>query len=163
MKKELAVVFVSLMVVACTNPTKKDTSANAQPETKVANEAAPAPANATQTAPAATAAPAQSVYFGFREASIAEQYGDVIRNEAKAIRHAGTSTVTVEGNCDERGSAEYNLGLGQRRADAVKKLLVAAGVPAKQIKTASLGKEKPKAACHDESCWKQNRRVDFAQ
>ncbi len=168
MKKELAVVLVSLMVVACNTSPKKDGSATGQADTKAGSTATVGQANDGQTAATAGAAGAAggqggSIYFGFQEASIAPQYTGVIRDEAQSIKHAGTSNVTVEGNCDERGSAEYNLGLGQRRADAVKKLLVAAGVPARQVKAVSQGKEKPKATCHDESCWKENRRVDFVQ
>jgi peptidoglycan-associated lipoprotein len=69
--------------------------------------------------------------------------------------------VVLQGNCDERGSREYNLALGQRRADAVKQRMVLLGVPQTRIETVSFGKEKPRATCHDESCWSQNRRVDF--
>jgi peptidoglycan-associated lipoprotein len=74
--------------------------------------------------------------------------------------HPGASIV-IEGNADERGSREYNLALGQRRADGVGKMLVLLGSSAKQIETISFGEEKPKAAGHDESSWSQNRRSDI--
>jgi peptidoglycan-associated lipoprotein len=70
-------------------------------------------------------------------------------------------TETVEGNCDERGSREYNLALGQRRADSVKRALTLLGVPASQIETVSFGSEKPKATNHDEQAYADNRRSDL--
>ena len=67
----------------------------------------------------------------------------------------------IEGNCDERGSREYNLALGQRRADSVKRALTLLGVPADQIQTVSYGSEKPKATSHDEQAYAENRRSDL--
>src|SRR6266403_1654591 len=69
--------------------------------------------------------------------------------------------LTLQGNCDERGSREYNLALGQRRADAVKQRLRLLGIPETRVETVSFGKEKPRELCHNESCWSMNRRVDF--
>jgi peptidoglycan-associated lipoprotein len=69
--------------------------------------------------------------------------------------------VRVEGNCDERGSTEYNLALGQRRAEGVKKLLQLGGAKDAQIAASSFGEEKPRCTAHDESCWSQNRRSDL--
>jgi peptidoglycan-associated lipoprotein len=69
--------------------------------------------------------------------------------------------VRIVGNCDERGSREYNLALGQRRADSVKKAMTLLGVPPKQIQTVSFGAEKPKAPGHDEEAWAENRRSDI--
>ena len=67
----------------------------------------------------------------------------------------------IEGNTDERGSREYNLALGQRRAESLKRAMMLLGVPAKQIETVSFGPEKPKAADHDEEAWAENRRSDI--
>ena len=69
--------------------------------------------------------------------------------------------VVVEGNADERGSSEYNLALGSRRADAVKKMLVVSGAKAGQISSVSFGEEKPRATGHNEAAWSQNRRADI--
>jgi peptidoglycan-associated lipoprotein len=69
--------------------------------------------------------------------------------------------VRLEGNCDERGSNEYNLGLGQRRADGVKKMLVLSGANSSQLDSISYGEEKPRASGHDEASWAQNRRTDI--
>lgn len=151
--KKLAIVLFTVMIAAC-NTTQTKTTQPTQPES-------PPPQAASQpqeTAPK-QAAEDNSVYFDLDKSVVKAEYRDTVAKEAEALKKGGS--VTVEGNCDERGSAEYNLALGHRRANAVKKLLVSAGVPAKHIKTVSFGKEKPRADCHDESCWKQNRRVDF--
>ncbi len=154
--KKLAVIAVVVMMAAC-NPTKKDGSATNQDNTKTT-----AATSTTSGQDVPSKAQDQSVYFEFAKSAIDPQYNPAIQQEVDATK-GQQRTVRLEGNCDERGSAEYNLGLGQRRADAVKKRMVAAGIPARQIKAVSLGKEKPKASCHDESCWKENRRVDFVQ
>lgn len=157
--KKFAIILVSLLVVACQGAPKKDvsTTIGAQPQHGGPSHLGDGANNGGGNGNAP--GPNQSIYFEYAKSAIAPDYSSVIQNEARNAKGA----VTVEGNCDERGSDEYNLGLGQRRADAVKKLLVAAGVPATQIRTTSYGKEKPKATCHDESCWKENRRVDFVR
>ncbi|WP_144408295.1 OmpA family protein, partial [Sulfuricella sp. T08] len=69
--------------------------------------------------------------------------------------------VAVQGNCDERGSREYNIALGNRRADSVRKVMNVMGASDSQIEVISFGEEKPRTTCHDESCWKENRRSDI--
>ncbi len=103
----------------------------------------------------------ESVYFDFDKSAIKPDQERAITDNGKLASTYSSDYVTIQGNCDERGSREYNLALGQRRADAVKQRLVLIGVPAGRIETISFGKEKPRAACHDESCWSQNRRADF--
>ena len=77
------------------------------------------------------------------------------------LKAASGVKIVVEGHCDERGTNEYNLGLGERRANSVKNYLVSLGVSASRIRTISYGEEKPFAAGHDESAWKLNRRAHF--
>jgi len=103
----------------------------------------------------------ESVYFDFDKSAIKPDQLGAITDNAKVATTYSNDYVTLQGNCDERGSREYNLALGQRRADAVKQRMVLLGVPDGRIETISFGKEKPRALCHDESCWSQNRRVDF--
>ena len=69
--------------------------------------------------------------------------------------------ISLEGHCDERGSTEYNLGLGQRRAEAAKNFLISLGITGDRIETISWGKERPFCTEHDENCWQQNRRAHF--
>lgn len=103
----------------------------------------------------------KSVYFDFDKSAVKSGYRNIIQQQANFIKSHGNDSVSVEGNCDERGSSKYNLALGERRANAVRKELETLGVSASQIKTVSFGKEKPRLTCHEEKCWKENRRVDF--
>lgn len=103
----------------------------------------------------------RSVYYPMDVSVV--QGGDraVVEAHAKYLAAHSGAKVRVEGNCDERGSNEYNLALGQRRAEGVRKLLQAGGASASQIETASNGEEQPKQACHAEKCWQENRRSDL--
>ncbi|HSB20577.1 MAG TPA: OmpA family protein, partial [Anaeromyxobacteraceae bacterium] len=83
-----------------------------------------------------------------------------LEQDAKCIKEKG-GAIKVEGNCDERGTKEYNLHLGQRRADAVKKYLSGLGIAGKEIHTVSFGKEKPICTESNEDCWQKNRRADL--
>lgn len=154
--KRLAAVLAAIAIAAC-NPTTKPATVAAS------NDGNNKPAPTKNEPTPALQAKDTSVYFEFAKSNIDSQYNATISDDVTAVKTHKGENVTLEGNTDERGSAEYNLGLGQRRADAVKKRMVAAGVSARRIKTVSLGKEKPRASCHDESCWKENRRVDFVQ
>jgi peptidoglycan-associated lipoprotein len=101
----------------------------------------------------------ESVYFDFDKALIRSDGESALQKAADCIKKQDTQAIVVEGNCDERGTVEYNLHLGQRRAESAKKYLQRLGVKAK-IKAVSFGKEKPVCAEHDESCWQRNRRGD---
>ena len=104
-----------------------------------------------------------SVYFDFNRYAIKSDQTSAVSEHAKLANAFANDYITLQGNCDERGSREYNLALGQQRADAVKRALVLLGVPETRIETISFGKEKPRALCHDESCWAENRRADFVE
>ncbi len=103
----------------------------------------------------------RSVYYDFDMYSIREEYQPMVEAHAKFLKDHKDLRVRIEGNCDERGSREYNLALGQRRADAIKRAMVLLGVPAKQIETVSFGAEKPKIASSNEDAWAENRRADI--
>lgn len=103
----------------------------------------------------------RSVYYPLDVAVVQAADRPLVAEHAKYLAAHSAVKVRLEGNCDERGSNEYNLALGQRRADGVKKLLLAGGATAGQIQTVSNGEEKPKATCHEEKCWKENRRTDL--
>ena len=101
------------------------------------------------------------VFFGFNEAVLTKEAQANLAKNAACIKDRAFVKVTVEGNTDDRGTVEYNLQLGQRRAEAAKKFMVNLGVPAKAVKTVSFGKERPVCTDQVESCWSQNRRADF--
>ncbi len=98
------------------------------------------------------------VWFGFDSADVNDEGRATLDKQAAWLKEYGSVSITVEGHCDERGTREYNLALGQKRASSVKKYLVAAGVPASRIETVSYGKERPEATGDSEEAWAQNRR-----
>ena len=103
----------------------------------------------------------RSTYYPFDVYVVQDADIPVVQAHARYLSEHPNRKVRLEGNCDERGSNEYNLGLGQRRADGVKKMLELGGANDRQIETVSYSEEKPRLACHEESCWKENRRTDF--
>ncbi len=102
------------------------------------------------------------VHFQVDSSSLTGEAQSILRNQARWLNQYGQYAVTVEGHADERGTREYNLALGARRATAVKTFLAQNGVNAGRIKTISYGKERPIATCDDISCWSQNRRAQTA-
>ena len=104
----------------------------------------------------------ESVYFDFDSSSIRGDQRPVLQGNASKIgQNASWRMIVIEGHCDERGSEEYNLALGERRAAAVRQYLVDSGVPSSKLDTVSFGEAKPGVQGHDESAWKWNRRAEF--
>jgi peptidoglycan-associated lipoprotein len=103
----------------------------------------------------------RSIYFDYDSFTVKAEYRDVVQNHSKFLVANPNRRAVIQGNTDERGGAEYNLALGQRRADAVKTLMLALGVKEGQIETVSFGKEKPKAIGSNEAAWAENRRSDI--
>ena len=104
-----------------------------------------------------------SVYFDYDKSAIRSDGAEALRANAGVMKaNADWGQITIEGNTDERGSEEYNLALGERRAMAVKRYLVDLGVPDSRLRTVSFGEAKPAVPGHDESAWRYNRRSDFS-
>jgi peptidoglycan-associated lipoprotein len=103
----------------------------------------------------------RSVYFDFDSNVVKDEYRGLVQAHSRYIADHRSQHVRIEGNCDERGSREYNIALGQRRADAVKRMMLLDGATDQQIETVSFGKEKPRNGGHDEGAWAENRRDDF--
>lgn len=103
----------------------------------------------------------QRVYFAFDDASLGPDALEVMAEKAKWMRANSSADILIAGNCDERGTEEYNLALGARRADAAKDYLVNAGIDPSRIKTISYGEERPLDPGHNEKAWAKNRRDDF--
>jgi peptidoglycan-associated lipoprotein len=102
----------------------------------------------------------RSVYFEFDSFVVEDKYKPTLEAHAKYLAGNRTAKITLQGHTDERGSREYNIALGQKRAEAVKRVLVLMGAQDVVIETVSFGKEKPKREGHDEASWAENRRVD---
>jgi peptidoglycan-associated lipoprotein len=105
----------------------------------------------------------RDAYFDYDKADIRPDARVALSTTADFLKRAPSIKVIIEGHCDERGSTEYNLGLGDRRASAVKQYLVSLGVSADRLSTVSFGKEKPFCTEHNEACWQQNRRGHFVK
>jgi peptidoglycan-associated lipoprotein len=103
----------------------------------------------------------KSVYFGFDEFTVQTKYQKMLSTHASYLKANPKQKIIIQGNTDERGTAEYNLALGQRRSDAVRKSLNLMGVSDSQMEAVSFGKEKPKAEGDNEAAWAQNRRADI--
>ena len=183
MKNFLTLIAVSLAFAACASNPKMTDVKQAEPAKEaapIAQTAADTPKVATvsqadidaqklaaekmaaeKTAAALRALQKESVYFDFDKSNIKPQYNDVLQHHAEWMKNHENDQVTLEGNADERGSSEYNMALGSRRATSVHRALVMLGISEQRIKDVSNGEEKPKASCHAEKCWHENRRVDF--
>ena len=105
----------------------------------------------------------QMIHFDFDRADIKPEFEPVLKGNADWLKKNAGTKIAVEGHCDERGTNEYNIALGDRRARSAKKYLVNSGVSSDRMSTVSYGEEKPMATCHDESCWWQNRKADFVK
>jgi peptidoglycan-associated lipoprotein len=127
----------------------------------------PPPTTTTRSAPLEErlSGDVQDAYFDYDKTDLRADARDVLTRDASALKAIladfPTATIQIEGHCDERGSAEYNLGLGDRRASSAKEFLQQLGVPADRMKTVSYGKERPQCSEQNESCWQKNRRVHF--
>jgi peptidoglycan-associated lipoprotein len=129
---------------------------------KRTEDANPLEQGKTQPAVASATAVFETVYFDFDKAELRQDARDVLSKNAETIlKSLAKSKVQIEGHCDERGSAEYNLALGESRAKSAQKYLTTLGVKAENLSIISYGKEKPAVAGSDEAAWAKNRRAEF--
>ena len=104
---------------------------------------------------------AETIFFAFDDYTISMDGQDRLNQLSDHMKSSGSAVVQIEGHCDERGSIEYNLALGERRAQSVKNYLVQLGIDPARVTTISYGEEKPSVEGHDESAWSKNRRSEF--
>ena len=179
MRKWIIGVFVIAAIAGCSSTPTQDA---APVDDKSATATTTSPAGGVTTSPAtgsgvsgsaagATSAAAlkdpnnilskRSVYFDYDQFAIKDEYKAMIEAHAKYLQANRAARATLQGHTDERGTREYNIALGQKRADAVKKLMILLGASEIQVETVSFGKEKPRREGHDEPSWAENRRVDI--
>lgn len=166
-----AVLALGLVLAGCSStPVTPPPAPVTPPVAQAPAPAAPAPAPVTKVAPVELPAhldpkslisTERSVYFDYDNFAVKTDYDAMLQRHGQYLLKNSQLAVKVEGNADERGSAEYNLALGQKRAEAVVKALKAYGVRDGQMEAISWGKEHPKATGHDEAAWAQNRRADI--
>lgn len=161
-------VSVTALLTACSSTPIDNTASSPQTSaTTVAPlDVTPKSAPASQTVPAyldpsSPIYQKRSVYFDFDVFTIKPQFNAVVEQHAAYLKAHPELQVRLEGNADERGGREYNLSLGQKRSESVKRALTTLGAGAGQQEAVSFGEEKPKATGHDESSWAENRRVDI--
>lgn len=145
------VVALVLLLAACSNPPPPATGGLAPITGSGTGSFAPG----SQQDLAATAG--DRVFFAYDQSTISSEGQQILQRQAEWLKRYGQVSVTIEGHCDERGTREYNLALGERRANAVKQVLVALGIPAARIQTISYGKERPIVVGSDEAGYAQNR------
>jgi peptidoglycan-associated lipoprotein len=145
MIKALTAIAAMILIAACSN-----------------DQQAAAPATTTVT-PGSVADFRQNVgdrvFFDTDQSTVREDGRATLSKQAEWLKKYGNYQITVEGHCDERGTREYNLALGERRANAARQYLIAQGIPAARIKTVSFGKERPDPVGSDEGAWARNRRA----
>ncbi len=158
-KKQLLLVAMASAMLVFTGCAKK---------TEVATDTSSKPVVTQETAtvqpveePAVAKPSNNAVYFAFDRSDLDGAAAATLDAYAAWLNANSSANVTIEGNCDERGSREYNLALGQRRADSVREYLTARGVNASRIDTVSFGEERPVCQASGEACWAQNRRGDI--
>ncbi|MSO98837.1 MAG: peptidoglycan-associated lipoprotein Pal [Rhodospirillaceae bacterium] len=151
----ISAVIVAVALAACAGKTKDTTAGtSAGGSTAPAARSGPAPDSAEYF----NTVVGNTVTYDFDKFELRADAQAILRGQAAWLNQNPSRTVTVEGHCDERGTREYNLGLGERRANAAKQYLTSLGVAASRVKTISYGKERPTCVASDESCWSKNRR-----
>jgi peptidoglycan-associated lipoprotein len=177
MKKILLGALCAMILAACQSTPPKDAGAPVEERNPAASGAGGATTSGTTGAGisgSATGAGGASalrdpnnilskrfVYFDFDSYVIKDEYKPMVEAHARYLQANRTTRMTIQGHTDERGSREYNIALGQRRADALKKLMMLYGASEIQIETVSFGKEKPRREGHDEASWAENRRDEI--
>ena len=173
MRKALFAAFALVVLYGCGSQAPKD-EGKAGVEERAPAAAKPAPQSPVSTQPVR---PSQvqvnplkdpknilskrSVYFDYDSDRIRDEFRPLLQAHAKYLADNAGAKMLIQGNCDERGSREYNLALGQRRAEAVRRVLVLMGAREAQIEPVSLGEEKPRCTEQTEACWAENRRGDL--
>lgn len=161
--------FLALFVIGCSKETKEETAAVEDHSATVSKDTgvqAHGTGEDTQGGRSALDDPnsplaTRIIYFEFDSSEVLPQYRSVVEAHARYLAGNPGTIVTLEGHADERGSREYNLALGERRANAIKSQMTLLGAGDNQIKTVSYGEERPALEGHDEAAWSKNRRVEY--
>ncbi|MDP5009406.1 MAG: peptidoglycan-associated lipoprotein Pal [Glaciimonas sp.] len=160
------IISSAVLLAACSSPVKLDDKA------AIVDRGANSGADARTVSPVDTASrdalndpqgilAKRSVYFDYDSYIVKDEFSAVVVAHAKYLAANKGRKILIQGNTDDRGGSEYNLALGQKRAEAVRKAMALLGAPDAQVEAVSLGKEKPKATGHDEAAYAENRRADI--
>ena len=153
--RALAIAGLAVAVAACSNTPKPDSDLSANGAGGAGGRNGPATPGSQRDF---TTNVGDLVYFSTDSWDLTPEAQQTLSNQARWLSQYSQYTITLEGHADERGTREYNIGLGQKRAETVRAFLARNGVAANRVRTTSFGKERPVAVCNDISCWSQNRR-----
>ena len=173
MNKLLAVAAMAALMAGCaTTPTEEPKAAveDRTPTTAVPSQ--PGVTTVTPVGPKGDQVPSvlkdpnnilskRSLYYDYDKYDVKDEYKPLLQAHARYLAQNRSAKMLIQGNCDERGSREYNIALGQKRADGVKKMLLLMGAQESQLESVSLGEEKPRCTDTTEECYSQNRRSDM--
>ena len=161
LRKSLATLSVMTMIflVGCSSGSKKNTDGDS--DTLVTDNTSASSLELNGSSDDNTAGPIKTVYFDYNSSALTSAAKATLNENATWMKATDAVTLQVEGHCDERGGVQYNLALGQKRADRVKDYLVSLGVAGDRVTTVSYGKDRPVAYGHDEEAWSKNRRANF--
>ncbi len=169
----MAAAFLVFWVTGCSTAkpeAKPEDTAQAQPQKDTGSKPMPGTSGQSssleqlqkgQALGTAQSSPLKDVYFDFDRADLRADARETLKANADWLKKNPTATVQIEGHCDERGTAEYNLALGARRAQSAKDYLVTLGIPEQRLSTISYGQELPVCTEHNEECWQKNRHDRF--
>jgi peptidoglycan-associated lipoprotein len=173
MKKLLVVAAMVALLAGCASTPKEEPKAAVEDRTPTtAVPAQPGVSTVTPVAPKADQLPnalkdpnnilsKRSLYYDYDKYDVKDEYKPLLQAHARFLEQNRNMKMLIQGNCDERGSREYNIALGQKRADGVKKMLLLMGAQENQLESVSLGEEKPRCTEATEACYSQNRRSDM--
>jgi peptidoglycan-associated lipoprotein len=173
MKKLLAVAAVVLLLAGCASTRKEEPKAAVEDRTpSMAVPTQPGVSTVTPVTPKADQLPnalkdpnnilsKRSLYYDYDKYDVRDEYKPLLQAHARYLAQNRNAKMLIQGNCDERGSREYNIALGQKRADGVKKMLLLMGAQESQVESVSLGEEKPRCTENTEACYSLNRRSDM--
>jgi len=174
MRNFIFVAFIALVLAGCKTTPTEDTAAPVEDKSAAGTTAGGASTSGTSgTGVSGTSGMSnplrdpnnilskRSVYFDFDSYVVRDEFKPLVEAHGRYLQSNRNARMTIQGNADERGSHEYNLALGQRRADAVKRMMILLGAGDGQVETVSFGKEKPRNQGHDEVAWAENRRDDM--
>jgi len=173
MKKLLVVAAVVALLAGCASTPKEEPKAAVEDRTPTTTvPATPGVSRVTPVAPKPGELPnalkdpnnilsKRSLYYDYDKYDVKDEYKPLLQAHARYLAQNRNAKMLIQGNCDERGSREYNIALGQKRADGVKKMLLLMGAQESQLESVSLGEEKPRCTDSTEACYSQNRRSDM--
>jgi peptidoglycan-associated lipoprotein len=174
MRNALLATLIAVVLVGCQSTPSTDTAAPVEDKSATASQSGTSTSGTSGTGISGTSTSSgnplrdpnnilskRSVYFDFDSYVVRDEFKPLVEAHAKYLQSNRNARMTIQGNADERGSHEYNLALGQRRADAVKRMMTLIGASDGQVETVSFGKEKPRNQGHDEVAWAENRRDDM--